>query len=296
MAARPRTQDVPGTHPGAAAGVGDELFERPAHAGQQVPADLDAVDRDAHVEREEAVSVPIGLQLVGGDQPRAERGGGVLSLGRAEVHLHLAALQVAGRPVVEDGVPEDLHLLRRRRLGVPADHAGDLELEVEQLRSGRDRDVVVRADQRAGVGEVERRCFVPLRHHPAAVADGSDHALHVLLERDEVPHRRRFERRQQPDLVERHGGSGQRRRSGVQRRGQPAAHQVEHRAGQLVHPGRGHHAGVDLAGLLVGREAHQTGGATKRPLSTSLNDRDATNSFIALAVPHWSDTSGRVKS
>ena len=54
---------------------------------------------------------------------------------------------------------------------VPADHGGHLELEVEQLRAGRDRDVVVRADQRVRVGEVERRRLVPLRHHARAVAD-----------------------------------------------------------------------------------------------------------------------------
>ena len=50
-------------------------------------------------------------------------------------------------------------------------------------------------------------------------------------------------------------------------------------------------------GLLGGGRdrLHQTGGATKTA-SGSLNERLATNSFIWLAVPHWSVTSGSEKS
>ena len=55
-------------------------------------------------------------------------------------------------------------------------------------------------------------------------------------------------------------------------------------------------AAPGAAALLDGREAHQTGGATNRPLSGSLNDFAATNSSIAFAVPHWSLTSGSLKS
>ena len=79
--------------------------------------------------------------------------------------------------------------------------------------------------------------------------------------------------------------------------GRPGADQVQHGgAGQGVHAGVGDDAGADDALVEVGGEPHQTGGATKRPLSGSLNDFCATNSFIAFAVPHWSLTSGLEKS
>ena len=125
-------------------------------------------------------------------------------LGRAEADLHLPALQIAGRPVVEDGVAEHVlsRLLRAQRCPVACDDDGHFELEVQELRAGRDRDVVVRADQRVRVGEVERRCLVPLRHHTRAVSDAGHDALDMLLERDKVPHGRRGQRRQQPDLSE----------------------------------------------------------------------------------------------
>ncbi len=53
-----------------------------------------------------AVEVERG-QLVGGHDPGPERGREVLALGRAEADLHLAGLDVAGGPVVEDRVAED---------------------------------------------------------------------------------------------------------------------------------------------------------------------------------------------
>ena len=71
VAAGAGAEDVAGADLGAAGGVGDQVLERPAHVGQQVLADLDAVDRHRHVEGEEAVGVAVGLELVGGDQPRA---------------------------------------------------------------------------------------------------------------------------------------------------------------------------------------------------------------------------------
>src|SRR5690606_7442741 len=99
VAAGARAEHVARADPGAARGVADQLLERPPHVGQQVAADLDAADGDAHLQREEPVRVAEGLELVRGDQPRPEGGGGVLALGRAELDLHLAALQVARRPV-----------------------------------------------------------------------------------------------------------------------------------------------------------------------------------------------------
>ena len=59
-------------------------------------------------------------------------------------------------------------------------------------------------------------------------------------------------------------------------------------SGSACRPAALTHAGLHAALGLPGREPHQTGGATKRPLSGSLNDFCATNSFIAFAVPHWS--------
>ena len=60
------------------------------------------------------------------------RGREVLALGRAEADLHLAALDVAGRPVVHDRVAEDVSAasLAAAARCRPADDDGDLELEV----------------------------------------------------------------------------------------------------------------------------------------------------------------------
>ena len=62
---------------------------------------------DPAVEVEEAVGVVAVLDLVGGDDPRADRGGEVLALRGPEPDLHLARLEVARRPVVDDRVAED---------------------------------------------------------------------------------------------------------------------------------------------------------------------------------------------
>jgi len=86
-------------------------------------------------------------------------------------------------------------LLRGQRRAVPSDDHGDLELEVEQPAAGRHRHVCVGADERVRVGEVERRCLVPLRDHAGVAGHAAYHAFDVFLERDEVPHGRRGERR-----------------------------------------------------------------------------------------------------
>ena len=87
--------------------------------GRPVGADLDAVDADRHREVEEPVCVAAGVELVGGDDPRADRRGEVLALRRAELELHLPALHVAGRPVVHHAVAADgvARLRRESRCG-----------------------------------------------------------------------------------------------------------------------------------------------------------------------------------
>ena len=66
-----------------------------------------------------------------------------LPLAGSEAHLHLAGLDVARRPVVEDRVAEDVPGgLGRRQVATvgardAADHGADLELEVEPLGRGR---------------------------------------------------------------------------------------------------------------------------------------------------------------
>src|SRR5439155_4996044 len=68
---------------------------------------LAAVDRDDHLEVV-AHRAPPRLDLVLRHEPRAERRRGVLALGRAEPHLHLAALHVAGAPVIEQAEADDV--------------------------------------------------------------------------------------------------------------------------------------------------------------------------------------------
>ncbi len=142
------------------------------------------------------------------------------------------------------------------------DH-GDLEFEVEQFASGRDRHVVGRPDQRVRIGEIERRRLVPLRHHL------SGDARHVLLEGDEVADRGRGERRQQPDRVQRHGWLAERAPAGRQGGGQPGSDQVKHALvrWQWVYSRVADHTGPrerdarrcgDARGLREGGEAHET--------------------------------------
>ena len=95
--------------------------------------------------------------LVGGDDPRADRAERVDALGQAEhARLHLLALDVARGDVVEDDVAGDvvLGLLGREELAGLADDDGELELVVELVghRLGVD-DRVVGADDRVDVLE-----------------------------------------------------------------------------------------------------------------------------------------------
>ena len=106
-AARPGPEQVSGADPCAARSVGDQLLERPRHVGERVrPARL-AVHRNLHVEVEAAVAT-VRLELVPGHDPRPQRDRRVLALRRAEANLHLGELEIARRPVVEDGVTGDV--------------------------------------------------------------------------------------------------------------------------------------------------------------------------------------------
>src|SRR4029453_17476949 len=80
-----------------------------------------------------------------------------LALGRAESHLHLVALYVAGAPVVEQAEADHVvgGVLRIEVEAVAADDDADLALEVEVLAARRHRHRIVRADQRVRVREVK---------------------------------------------------------------------------------------------------------------------------------------------
>ena len=143
------------------------------------------------------------LELVGGDDPRADRGGEVLALGGAEADLHLAGLEVAGRPVVDDRVAED----RLARLGLgerraaAAEDDADLHLEVEGVAERGLRDRLAGAVERVRVGEVERRVVVPRVRDADRVVDAPAHPLDVALEGDEVADAGRLVGQlQQPDV------------------------------------------------------------------------------------------------
>ena len=153
-----------------------------------------------------STSMPIGrkpsasmavVELVGGDDPRTEGRGEVLALRRAEAHLHLAALDVAGRPVVEDRVPEDVAggvaRASRSRPSEPA--TPPITAPTSSSKSSRSvcggRTVCAGRDDRVRVREVEGRELVPLVDHVAGAVDRGGDALDVLLERHEVAHARR---------------------------------------------------------------------------------------------------------
>ncbi|MBA8826353.1 hypothetical protein FHX42_003729 [Saccharopolyspora lacisalsi] len=78
-----------------------------------------------------------------------------------------------------------------------AHDGGHLEFEVQGVRAGRHGHLVVGADDRVRVREVEGRGGVPGVRHPGRAVDAAAHALDVLLEGQEVPDRRGVEGRQQ---------------------------------------------------------------------------------------------------
>ena len=80
----------------------------------------------------------------------AQGGGGVLALAGAEAHPHLGGLQVAGGPVVEDRVADDVVAgpLGREVAALTPDDGGDLQLPEARLALV-DEDV---GHGRAGLG------------------------------------------------------------------------------------------------------------------------------------------------
>src|SRR5207244_12299769 len=107
-------------------GLRDDLLPREVHVAELAARALLAVDARDH-------RGPRAVELVRGDEDRAEARGEVLALRRAEADAHLLALDVPRRPVVHDGETADLALR--------ADPGGHLELVVEPARLGRVRDV-----------------------------------------------------------------------------------------------------------------------------------------------------------
>ena len=161
--------------------VGDHVRERVVHVGARVLAPQLAVDPHAH--REVA-----GVQLVGGDEARAEhvRAVPVLRLARPHAHRQLAHLHVARRHVVPDRVAEDdgMGVLRGDVARLAADHRGELELVVEVLGPGRPRDLRLRPDHGVRHALVVGRRVVPLVGD--GPAEAGERVLQMPLEREEV--------------------------------------------------------------------------------------------------------------
>ena len=70
-------------------------------------------------------------------EPRADRGAEVLALRRTEVHLHLRLLGVTQRPVVDNGIAEDVVLGVRR----PAPHITRLSPKLAHLQRNLEKNV-----------------------------------------------------------------------------------------------------------------------------------------------------------
>ena len=130
-----------------------------------------------------------------------------LRLAEAEPELELRALQVARRPVVEDGVAGDVRagLVGPEVRPGAADDGRDLELEVERRAARRHRDLVVGAGDGVGVREVTERRLVP---DAGTLASGRRRVLidafDVLLEHGEVADRRRLDGGEEPHGRDRH--------------------------------------------------------------------------------------------
>ena len=119
-----------------------------------------------------------GVELVGGDEDRAHRQERVGALGPQPLAVALlalterleVALPVAGTDVVDDQVARDMrHRLRDRdSMGLPADHDGELDFQVERVRAlwPHDRHAVaddgVRRTSRTAADDPER----PARPRP----------------------------------------------------------------------------------------------------------------------------------
>src|SRR5207248_7483820 len=111
-----RADHLAGEKPRVPGGLRDDRVPGVVHVAEIAARALLPVDPRDHLEAEIA-------ELVGRDDDRPEARREVLALRRAEADLHLAALEVARRPVVHDREPADLAVL--------ADDGRHLELVIE---------------------------------------------------------------------------------------------------------------------------------------------------------------------
>ena len=294
--------------------------------------------------RRKPSGVAVLLQLVGGDEVRTEGGGGVLALAGAEADLHLGGLEVAGRPVVEDGVADDVvaGLLGGEVAALAADDGGDFEFEVEDLRAR-----AARGCRRAA--RTSRRGCRSRTSGPRTTAPGTPAAPSTDRRTPSTCSSKVTKSRTvggwsggSSRTSETWGPAGRSRAaepesSSSGRPPPPASRPVSEptpgRAWSVpscsttatwrrlrysyvakrmavscrlsacgsIHLGPGARQGSqggDRATAPPGTRgfAGQTGGATNTPRSTSLKDSLVTSSFMGLAVPHWSVTSGFEKS
>jgi len=103
--------------------------------------------------RLELQPLAVERKLVRGDQPGTEAGGEVLALRGAEANGHLAALNVAGAPVVEQREPGNLL--------IETDDGRDLELEIEHLARRWPPHGLAGTEYRSWIREIKDRSFVP---------------------------------------------------------------------------------------------------------------------------------------
>ena len=185
------------------AGEDDVAGQQGHHAGDLLDQGGDVEDHVAGVAVLLEVAVEVGLHADAVDEvlrvevgldPRAERAEGVEALGPGE--LHVGALQVARGHVVGDGVAEDhVGRLRGRDLAAdPADHHGQLALEVQVLGLLRVADRLARPDH-AGVGLEEQQRLVGY-----VVAELGGVGGVVAADPDHLAARQH--RREQPDVGE----------------------------------------------------------------------------------------------
>ncbi|PQM48970.1 hypothetical protein C1Y40_00811 [Mycobacterium talmoniae] len=253
--------DVAGGQGHPARGVGDDFAEAPVHRRGRPGADHGVVDQRGDAEAEFAAAA-VGLQLVGGDQVGAQRDAAVLALGLPDAQLAVQLLQIARRPVVEDGVADDrrLGLGDRQVLTGYPDHRRDLQFEVLPGAARRHRRVVVGSQHGGRAGEVERRHPIPgVLEHPAPAHRGLAVA-HVLQKAQRVPDRRRArDRRHQRHLGQpRRGRCPQRLLAGAAQPGGATPNQLQQRdtGRQRVDRLPGQHPGAFTRTVPIGHPAH----------------------------------------
>ena len=197
-----RTEDVTGDHPRVARGVGDELGERPAHGGRSSPTSSPLTVASARTRGSRPRRRP--AELVGGDDPRARAWSRSPCPWRGRADLHLALLEVAGRPVVHEHEAEDVRRPpARRRCSIltcrrrPPPPRARSRAQV----GGREGDRLVGGDDRARVawGEVG---VVPVGGDPGGAVDRCAARPLRAPRTRRIPDRGGAERREQPDVGE----------------------------------------------------------------------------------------------